>query len=92
MVAVVCVMTRLSVNDHCLHNCLSVVFHFCCLTLASIYTTCFHPSPFPDDDTRMSVETSDISQSWLELPKIIILAMLSLALGRHQEDARLRLT
>ena len=55
-------------NDHCLHNCLSVVF-VCCLTLASIYTTCLHPSPFPDDDTRMSVETSDQSQSWLELPK-----------------------
>ena len=67
MVAVICVMT--TVNDHCLHNCLSVVF-ICGLTLVSIYTTCLHPSPFPDDDTRMSVETSDQSQSWLELPKI----------------------
>ena len=68
MDAVICVMA--SVNDHCLHNCLSVVLHFCCPTLASIYTTCLHPLPFRDDDTHMSVETSDRSQSWLELPKI----------------------
>ena len=30
----------------------------------------FTPSPFPDDDTHMSVETSDQSQSWLELHKM----------------------
>ena len=30
---------------------------------------CGH-SPFPDDDTCMSVEMSDQSQSWLELSKI----------------------
>ena len=58
MVAVICVMT--SVNDHCLHNWLSVVF-FCCLTLVSIYTTCLHPPPFPDDVTHMTVEMSDQS-------------------------------
>ena len=47
-----------------------VVVFVCCHTLVSIYTTCLHPSPFPDDDTRMNVETSEQSQSWLELPKI----------------------
>ena len=34
--------------------------------------TCLHPSPFPDDDACMRVETWDQIQSWLELPKICL--------------------
>ena len=48
------IVAHLSLSSWCLRRIL-----FCYLILVSIYTTCLHSSPFPDDDNRMSVETSE---------------------------------
>ena len=61
---------QLVIHTSHLHHCLSACFSFLLSHLCLFLPPTFTPSPFPDDDTHMSVETLDQSQSWLEFPKI----------------------